>query len=390
VREFIINENLLLRLEYNKTVIYVDKKRFLHCKFVILTIPIDEITALEEITSVDEAIETLDTSLEPLENNDEKLRKLIEPETEFWAHCSNLQAWYENGYDTRLLHMNLAFPLLHELAKAGEKVAKSVFKEEIAKRLTSGYPSVVNYLFNEGYVNFLNSEELLDSILEPEEAKALLDIERITQHKYHRVEDVKYLREELDEEGVSHFVIQNRKVIGLDLSYEVGSFPKSIVNLNDVKVLYLDILDKIEVFPEEITYMKSLEQLIIYFGELSKVREIPESIGNLSGLKKLSLFEGYLDTLPSSIGNLERLEVLIIHMPNLSTLPETIGRLKSLQFLEILDCSFTALPFSISSLKSLKKLVIENKLINKTTMKSINSLQFSKSKDYGTSSKYQK
>ena len=35
----------------------------------------------------------------------------ITPKQEFWAHCSNLQTWNENYYDTRLIHTNLAFPL---------------------------------------------------------------------------------------------------------------------------------------------------------------------------------------------------------------------------------------------------------------------------------------
>ncbi len=38
----------------------------------------------------------------------------------FWGLCSTLQAWAENDYDTRLLHVNLAFPLSRALANAGE------------------------------------------------------------------------------------------------------------------------------------------------------------------------------------------------------------------------------------------------------------------------------
>jgi len=40
-----------------------------------------------------------------------------------------------------------------------------VFKEEIGLRLESGYPNVVLYLLNQGYLNYLDKEEL-DTVLE--------------------------------------------------------------------------------------------------------------------------------------------------------------------------------------------------------------------------------
>lgn len=66
----------------------------------------------------------------------------------------------ENSYDTRLLHRNIAFPLLKKLTEVGDPQARKVFKEEIAQRLTSGFESVVLYLLTEGYVQYLSLEEL--------------------------------------------------------------------------------------------------------------------------------------------------------------------------------------------------------------------------------------
>ena len=83
----------------------------------------------------------------------------LSPETRFWGHCSNLQAWSENNYDTRILHSNLAFPLLKKLTEAGDPVAHNVFKEEIAKKLNSGYPPVIDFLIEENYTKFLTKEE---------------------------------------------------------------------------------------------------------------------------------------------------------------------------------------------------------------------------------------
>jgi hypothetical protein len=132
--EFIINEFLSLKLENGITMIYVAEEPFHQCKFLLLEIPIRDITSLDDIKSIDEAAQELSRSLEP---SDEFSRvDLIPPDTEFWGHCSNLQAWYENVYNTRLLHSNLAFPLLKKLTEAGDLLARKVFKDEILLNLS--------------------------------------------------------------------------------------------------------------------------------------------------------------------------------------------------------------------------------------------------------------
>ena len=88
------------------------------------------------------------------------LRGKIDQKEIFWGHCSNVQAWAEHDYDTRLIHSNLAFPLLKKLSKAGDPMAKRVFKEEIAKRYSSGIASVRTFLQEAGYLKFLSPDEL--------------------------------------------------------------------------------------------------------------------------------------------------------------------------------------------------------------------------------------
>ncbi|MFX0167596.1 MAG: GTP-binding protein [Candidatus Hodarchaeota archaeon] len=156
--EFKINEYLELRLENSKTNIYVGGDLFNSCKYLLLNLTKDNNNNFENIDSVDQAIENLDGSMEREHKHD------ISAETEFWGHCSNLQAWYENDYDTRILHRNLAFPLLKALVKAGDKTARVKFKEQVALRLESGYPSVVMFLIAQGYLKYLTEEEL-DTIL---------------------------------------------------------------------------------------------------------------------------------------------------------------------------------------------------------------------------------
>jgi len=152
--KFKINEYLELRLENDKTNIYIRNRLFNQCKYLLLKMPSDNLRDLEDINSIDEAAESLDRSMEG------KHMYNISPDTEFWGHCSNLQAWYENNYDTRILHRNLAFPLLKALVEAGDKIAKREFKEQVALRLESGYPSVVMFLVNQGYLDSLTKEEL--------------------------------------------------------------------------------------------------------------------------------------------------------------------------------------------------------------------------------------
>lgn len=154
--EFTINNYLKLRLEYRNTNIYVGGRLFRQCKYLLLDLPLTNIEDYDEIESIDEAAEKLDSSME----RGRLTEYHLSPDIEFWGHCSNLQVWYENNYDSRILHRNLAFPLLKALVNVGDPLASNVFKDEIALRLASGYPSVVKHLVNQGYLEYLNKEEL--------------------------------------------------------------------------------------------------------------------------------------------------------------------------------------------------------------------------------------
>ncbi len=167
-----INQYITLKLENGKTYIYVNGKRFIQCIRLILNIQKEDIPIYDEIESIDEAAKVYKNHIyqnrivqgpmaAPVRNQSHN----ITPEQEFWGHCSNLQAWVENDYDTRILISNLSFPLLKELTRAGDPIAKRVYKEEIALRLESGYPSVVQYLLTQGYIKVFTPSEF-KSILE--------------------------------------------------------------------------------------------------------------------------------------------------------------------------------------------------------------------------------
>ena len=100
-----------------------------------------------------------------LENGDSNIfvnEKMISQfkHTEFQGNCSNLQAWAENNYDTNLLDMTIAFPVLKELVEVGDPKAKKVFKAEIKKRIESKYLPVQEFLITNGYLRDFSEEEL--------------------------------------------------------------------------------------------------------------------------------------------------------------------------------------------------------------------------------------
>ena len=154
-KEFKVNHYITLKLENKTTRMYIKDKPFLHCKYLLLNISLDNTKDLEDIDAIDDAIEILDQSLEGKKPTEFK----ISPETEFWGHCSNLQAWVEQNYDVRLIHSNLAFPLLRKLVEVGDPIAKRVLKEEVVLRFINGNVSVKIYLLKQGYFNSFTKEE---------------------------------------------------------------------------------------------------------------------------------------------------------------------------------------------------------------------------------------
>lgn len=59
MNSFQVNKYITLKLEDSKTNIYVNGNLFQQCKFLLLEIPVNQITSLNEIKSIDEAAERL-------------------------------------------------------------------------------------------------------------------------------------------------------------------------------------------------------------------------------------------------------------------------------------------------------------------------------------------
>ena len=345
MNEFIVNQFLSLKLEYGETNIYINERKIDQCKYLLLDkVSYSELpNFIESFESVDEATVNADHSLENLTN-------LIPPKTEFWAHCSNLQVWAENNYDTRLLHMSIAFSLLKELAEAGDVVAKRVFKEEIAKRLGSGYPSAVDFLILEHFDDHLSHEELITSVLVPEEAEIILELEELTGNQFFQFTNI---NENYSEEDPFYqkFIVKNNHVIGLWIHWwkqNPKSLPEGIAKLRKLKQLYYTG-EKIKCIPKVISKLSGLEDLNV---ESELLEEIPEYIVNLKSLKSLSIYSSSLTTIPENIGELLNLEYLALSH-NLVDIPDSLGDLKKLQSLNLSYNQFNNIPEFVFSFENL-------------------------------------
>ncbi|MFW9829379.1 MAG: zinc-ribbon domain-containing protein [Candidatus Thorarchaeota archaeon] len=397
--EYQINEFITLKLENNKTVIYVRDEKFLQCKYLLIEIPKENIREFDIFTSIDDISENLDHSLE----NDLSINK-IKPEVEFWGHCSNLQAWSENLYDTNLLHSNLAFPLLKKLTDVGDPNARKVFKDEIAERLMKIYTNVSQYLIQENYLEYFNNEEydslmeiLIEKIkqkfikkqginLEESEVDALFSIIKVNQ-KHTIAFLINQLKDigKIDKDTNFGFSTKNKNIIALGFN-RIGlkELPSSIGDFTNLVRLYLTE-NRLEIFPSSLSNLKMLKILDLSDNHLTR---LPDEIGYLGNLNELYLNHNIIHKLPYSITKLKNLEILSIWGNQLTSLPQDMHQMGSLRILgasfnqlekfpkiidefpklEILDLSnnkIEIIPMEIKHLEHLKVLWLSNNPISK-------------------------
>lgn len=149
---FKINELVDLRLIKNKTYIYIDNKRFVQCFNLLFNVDPSTSRITPNIKNMDEASRILGSSYS-------SWFMKISPKEAFMAHCSNIQAFFENNLNTDLLHSDIAFPLLKKLVQLNYKPAEAVFTGEVVKRYNEGTWESRRFLKLEGYLKYLNREE---------------------------------------------------------------------------------------------------------------------------------------------------------------------------------------------------------------------------------------
>ncbi|MEJ2249987.1 MAG: hypothetical protein P8Y70_14190 [Candidatus Lokiarchaeota archaeon] len=432
LKEFRVNDFITLKLEKGwcsrgggifdeykeryRVQIYVNNEPFRICTYLLLINPhLNEKQG--EIQSIDEVREYLSGDLE------KKItpRDLgISPEEEFWAHCSNLQAWVEHNYNTRLLDLTLSFPLLRELKRLGDPMAKKVFIKELLNRFFHGSDAFKEELKGDGYFEELTRDQELSLIEDPNDLDILLELEE----EYGEKPRWDYIG------GEFTFSLKEGKIIGLKLpvNKDISSAISKLVNLEDLwirgknldrfpllfknltKLNRLRILhtEQTKILPDSMKYLKhlktldiiacpeleylpnlfeslhSLEKIIIVscknlkslalsFGNIKKLKvleimkcplleRLPDSFGNLEGLDDLKIRYSGLKRLPESFGNL-KCKTITIDSCQLSRLPDSIGNL-SVEYLDLRKNKLTYLPETFGNLKDVEKLYLnENQLV---------------------------
>ena len=254
---FRVNDYITLKLVKDKTIIYIENKEFQQCKYILLINPQNN-EDQRYIHSIDEAKEKLSSDLEETIFQDtitpEDLG--ITPEEEFWAHSSNLQAWYENNYDSGLLHSNLSFPLLKKLTEVGDLLAKKVFKKEIIRKFEESennlFVKTIGYLISQKYLKFLDKTEmevisfLLRNILYNltknnhfDDILFLLEIQILN---YLKKEDLIFL---FDSKEINFFITVLESVKNVDESSLVFALRKPIFHNKSVELNYNILKEKI-------------------------------------------------------------------------------------------------------------------------------------------------
>jgi len=363
-KDFKINEYLTLKLEGGRTTIYVKNRPFRQCMYLLLDLSIDRVEKYDEIRSIDEAAANLSRKME-------RNHRIVPPETEFWGHCSNLQAWVDNDYDTRILHRNLAFPLLKALCDAGDIIAKRKFKEEIAMRYATGHPTVVRFLTQNGYLHYLTEDEF-ESIL--------IDIDFPSIGEFSR--KVSTLLKQLNEpDSVKEIKLQVTKFMRtFRLSFKYLILIKSIENIpNDLKQAFVEIIYNrfknnrsfpvLKFLNKALDHHENLDfKLLTYKDKLVGILQndflnlrnsMIENVVDIKGLEEIEKEIEHLDLSNNRITEIKGLDRLE-HLKKLNLKNNYIGKIEGidkLKNLEVLDLSgnmgIKEIPDSLNDLPNL-------------------------------------
>ena len=232
---YVLNKYLTLKYEHGETEIFINDEYFRQCTYLLLNIPEDQVEDYDDIKSIDDAERRLSHELEGRSSNVYKEDYGIDHKQEFMAHCSNLQAWVENDYNTQILHRTLAFPLLKKLTEVGDPKAKRVYKDELAYRLEANEINVVVFLIKGGYLKDLTNDEIETIVENMKPGIAKIMLQEFINVKVHH-EDKK-LPSSFDSKKMALVIVENEMYL--------TSYKRSNFTYNDYKNPFrLKVLDQ--------------------------------------------------------------------------------------------------------------------------------------------------
>ncbi len=224
--KFKLNDFLTLRFEHNKTVIYVKNEPFKICKYLLTNVPLTEVNDFESIDQASEFYgKQLEYEITPKEVG-------LTPEEEFRGHCSNLQVWAENNYDTLLCHINLAFPLLKKLTSVGDPVAKEALVQEIVVRFKSKSTAVQVFLIEGGFLSFLEDDyvdDLFQCIVDKKVLHSLAGYYGRSQNLRSEIKALNSLVQMDSKNYTNNMVLANRYIRNNDTKNAILAFRKILM-----------------------------------------------------------------------------------------------------------------------------------------------------------------
>jgi len=378
-----INDYITLKLEGQRTVIYVKGQRFLHCKLILIEIPVEKVENYEDFSSIDEFHEIIGNSVEN--------RQGLTREAEFWGHSSNLQAWAEHGYDTCLLHRTIAFPLLKKLSDIGDPVAKEVFKGEILKRFVEGTKTVFIFLLHSQYLDYLTKDEMeviftLENFIQAFQ-------EELSKNKFHgkkyyypflkRAANMDIL---IAKDMLRDFILNDGTHLDFYVFFQVNGYFEFFNDEDlDLIVPNATLQEELKVIQEiskksnleincikEKEFMKNFTIATHYSSESrffirdnyiqglyligQHLRQFPKGIFKLKQLKYLYLGKCVLNNIPTEINQLKNLKSLYFESINLKRFPDSICSMETLEDLNLFNNEIVNIPDCIGNLKNLRKL----------------------------------
>ena len=271
MKEFVVNEYITLKFENKETNIYIKNDNVLNLLFSVQDIELDDF--------YQEGPENLN-----LELNDRS------PEKRFEADCAILKAWADNNYDGRLLHANLALPVLEKLHKVGDQKAKKALKEEIIKRYLESDCEVQYNLQDEGYLEYASIEEIINSI-DPWECNAFYEIRRLMEEK-----GMKYVRlvtfddDDYRERALNELFFTVSKGNFVEFEFEFDGTERAIKLFNKLgKFKKLDTLNLYNISGETFNFpnfeLKSMRWLRMFLNSPVNVKNIATMFPNLENLE---------------------------------------------------------------------------------------------------------
>ncbi|KKN61851.1 hypothetical protein LCGC14_0517830 [marine sediment metagenome] len=234
---FQVNKFISLKLIFEKSLIYICDELFLACNKVALSLAPSKFEEYSDFDDIDKIIDFYKSKFYPKEE------VMITPEEEFWAHCSNMQAWVDNDYNTCILSKNLSFPILTELSKREIPYFKILFKEELITRIKKGGIKTLLFFLDEYYLNYLTEEDLFDGLLPIEEAEILKNISQLVPLNYTLTTFLRDSRRfwNLRSENKLHFCIKDSHITELEILVDRLSswdqYREAILQIKNLKYL---------------------------------------------------------------------------------------------------------------------------------------------------------